>query len=119
MKKISDHDVQIGLRLRAARLARKLSQTDLGTALGVSSQQIQKYENGINRISGSRLIQVATLLGVSVGHVLGEDSHAPVADDVMTALSCPGGHDLAAIFNKMPVDRRRLLIDVARAMAET
>lgn len=116
-RKSSEYDVRIGQRLRAARLARKLSQQTLAEKLGISFQQVQKYELGVNRVSGSRLITIGGLLGISVGHLLGEDSHAPVADDVMTALSCPGGHDLAAIFNKLPVDRRRLLIDVARAMA--
>lgn len=118
MKKVSDDDAKIGQRLRAARLARKLSQTELATSLGVSFQQVQKYESGTNRVSGVRLIQVGTTLGVSVGHLLGEDATDPVADDIMTALASPGGHDLAASFNKLPLDQRRLLVDVARAMAK-
>lgn len=116
--KVSEDDVRIGQRLRAARLARKLSQQTLAEELGVSFQQVQKYEIGVNRVSGSRLITIGALLGISVGHLLGEDSHDPVADDVMTALACPGGHELASCFNKLPAARRRLLIDVARAMAE-
>lgn len=62
---VDDIDVQIGKKIREARLLARVSdgspmtQTDLGDAVGVSFQQIQKYENGTNRISGSRLWQVA------------------------------------------------------------
>lgn len=118
-KRISEEDARIGQRLKAARLARKMSQTDLGAALGITFQQIQKYEKGINRVSGARLISVGAVLDVSVGHLLGEDAHDPMSDEVMTALATPGGHDLAASFNKLPVAQRRLLVDVARAMAQT
>lgn len=48
-------DRGIGERLRAMRIARKMSQTDLGDLLGVTFQQIQKYERGANRIGSSRL----------------------------------------------------------------
>jgi transcriptional regulator with XRE-family HTH domain len=57
----SDIDKTIGRRLRAFRLAAKMSQASLGDILGVTFQQIQKYENGKNRLSGSRVIQAAAL----------------------------------------------------------
>ena len=117
MKRISEDDVKIGQRLKVARLSVGMSQEKLGEYLGLSFQQIQKYESGANRVSGSRLLSIGHLFNVSVGHLLGEDTHQPVSDDIMTALASPGGHDLAASFNKLPVDQRRLLVDVARAMA--
>jgi transcriptional regulator with XRE-family HTH domain len=52
----------IGANLRAARLAAGVSQVELGAALGLSFQQIQKYENGANRISAARLLLVAHVL---------------------------------------------------------
>jgi len=59
-------DVWIGKRIKLRRLERKMSQTDLGNALGVAFQQVQKYEQGVNRVSGSRLEAVATILKCDV-----------------------------------------------------
>jgi transcriptional regulator with XRE-family HTH domain len=57
--------------LRAFRLQRRLSQTDIAKPLGVTFQQIQKYENGKNRISGSSLVKVCELLDVKPEQLLG------------------------------------------------
>lgn len=65
-KRATDRDAQIGSRIRAAREAAKVSQTELGAALGVSFQQLQKYEAGANRIGAARLEEVAIFLGVPV-----------------------------------------------------
>jgi transcriptional regulator with XRE-family HTH domain len=73
-KVTSDIDKTIGHRLRAFRPAAKMSQTDLGNILGVTFQQIQKYENGKNRLSGSRLIQAAAALNVVPGDILGDNN---------------------------------------------
>ncbi|WP_227421515.1 helix-turn-helix domain-containing protein [Pacificispira spongiicola] len=59
-------DVHVGRRVREARVAKGMSQTDLGDKLGVSFQQVQKYEKGTNRIGASRLLQTATALNVPV-----------------------------------------------------
>jgi len=61
-------DVHVGRRLREARIAQGLSQTALGQELGVSFQQIQKYERGLNRIGSSRLWDVSNILGVPVSY---------------------------------------------------
>ncbi|MBY0254828.1 MAG: helix-turn-helix domain-containing protein [Methylobacterium organophilum] len=65
-RRATDRDAQIGSRIRAAREAAKVSQTELGTHLGVSFQQVQKYELGANRIGAGRLEEVAIFLGVPV-----------------------------------------------------
>ena len=59
-------DVHVGARLRFKRKLLGLSQTDLGNALGLSFQQIQKYENGANRVSASRLYQLTSILDVPI-----------------------------------------------------
>lgn len=59
-------DVYLGAQLRALRRGRGLTLQQLAEALGVSFQQIQKYENGTNRIAGSRLWELALLLSVPV-----------------------------------------------------
>jgi len=69
-------DALVGQRIRERRRELRLSQTRLGEAIGVSFQQIQKYEKGINRISASRLNQVASALGVEPGYFYaGWDTH--------------------------------------------
>ncbi|MFQ5346682.1 MAG: helix-turn-helix domain-containing protein [Rhodothalassiaceae bacterium] len=60
-------DRHIGERIREHRLERGLTQQDLARALGISYQQVQKYENGSNRVSAGRLYILAQALGVRVG----------------------------------------------------
>ncbi|MHA1152775.1 MAG: helix-turn-helix domain-containing protein [Alphaproteobacteria bacterium] len=59
-------DIEIGKRLRQARVAAGLSQTEIGVQLGISFQQVQKYEKGRNRIGGGRLYKIARILGVKI-----------------------------------------------------
>ncbi len=59
-------DVHIGHRVREARLAKGLSQTELGNELGISFQQVQKYEKGTNRIGSGRLWAISRILGTPV-----------------------------------------------------
>lgn len=65
-RQAQDIDAVVGSRVAARRSAMGLSQTALAVELGVSFQQVQKYEKGANRVSASRLYQVATVLGCSV-----------------------------------------------------
>lgn len=64
-------DVVVGHNIRFWRLERKLSQTDLANALGLTFQQVQKYENGANRVGASRLMQIAEALNIPI-HVFFE-----------------------------------------------
>ena len=64
-------DILVGTRIKQARHATKVSQTELGQALGVSFQQVQKYENGSNRVSASALQIIAERLKVPVPWLLG------------------------------------------------
>jgi transcriptional regulator with XRE-family HTH domain len=59
-------DAEVAKRVRALRLQRGLSQTELSDALGVTFQQVQKYERGANRISAGRLFRIAKVLDVPV-----------------------------------------------------
>jgi transcriptional regulator with XRE-family HTH domain len=65
-KSITDVDARIGARIRARRMLLGMNQTELGRSSGVTFQQIQKYENGTNRISVSRLHEIAGTLDVPV-----------------------------------------------------
>lgn len=59
-------DIHVGARVREQRKAKGLSQGELGDSLGLTFQQIQKYERGANRIGASRLYQLSCILGVPV-----------------------------------------------------
>jgi transcriptional regulator with XRE-family HTH domain len=60
-------DIEVGHRIRIERLARGLSQTALANELGVTFQQVQKYEKGVNRVGAGRLTKIAEVLGIEVG----------------------------------------------------
>jgi transcriptional regulator with XRE-family HTH domain len=59
-------DVIVGHNIRIHRLAKGLSQTDLADALGVTFQQVQKYEKGTNRVGSGRLLNISKALGISL-----------------------------------------------------
>jgi len=70
-------DVHVGNRIRARRLLLGMNQESLANALGLTFQQVQKYEGGANRVSASRLKAVAGILGVPVSYFYQE---LPAAD---------------------------------------
>ncbi|WP_082562757.1 MULTISPECIES: helix-turn-helix transcriptional regulator [unclassified Rhizobium] len=61
-------DKEVGRRIRKRRQQLRISQTALGAAVGVSFQQVQKYERGANRVSSSMLYEMAQVLGVSIAY---------------------------------------------------
>jgi transcriptional regulator with XRE-family HTH domain len=70
-------DVEVGRRIRARRLECKTSQSALGKPLGVTFQQIQKYEKGMNGVSGGKLKQISALLQVPMSFFYGSDADKP------------------------------------------
>ena len=72
-------DIEVGQLIRVQRLARGFSQTQLADEIGVTFQQVQKYEKGVNRISMGRLTRIGRVLGVNVTYLLGADSRATPA----------------------------------------
>ena len=59
-------DVIVGNNIRVHRLARTMSQSGLADAIGITFQQVQKYEKGVNRVGSGRLVRIANALGVPV-----------------------------------------------------
>ena len=113
-KVANELDEIIGHRLRSFRLAAKMSQSDLGAKLGVSFQQIQKYENGKNRLSGSRLIKAGETLKVSPAQLLGANGSGK-ADGEFDALADPAVNIMVREMKKLPLHQRRA---AARAMTD-
>ncbi len=67
-KRSSDVDAHVGRRIRERRREIGMSQGKLGSALGITFQQIQKYEIGLNRVAAGRLWDMANILEVDVGY---------------------------------------------------
>ena len=109
-KRADSVDVLVGQRVRAYRLNCGMSQTVLGKKVGVTFQQIQKYERGVNRIGSGRLKRIATILGVSVAALFGEgaDGGNATVDDLLTAvLSQPYATRLLRAFDDIKDAQQR------------
>ena len=81
-KRRANHiDLSVGTRLRQARLLAGASQEEVGAAVGVSFQAVQKYENGENRLSAGRLAAAAKFLGVPMSFFFQDDAEPAAASD--------------------------------------
>ena len=76
-------DIELGKRIRLRRVEQKISQAELGEQLGVSFQQVQKYEKGVNRVGAARLQQIATALDVPVTFFYDGDSKAREVESLL------------------------------------
>ncbi len=84
-KRRANHiDLSVGTRLRQARLLAGASQEEVGAAVGVSFQAVQKYENGENRLSAGRLAAAAKFLGVPMSFFFQDDVEPVAASDSAT-----------------------------------
>ena len=101
-------DKAIGARMRMYRLQRKLSQEAIADELGVTFQQIQKYEKGTNRVSGSRLVKLCDVLHVRPEQILGNGSGV-YADqpDALIALQDKDVSRMLVAMNELSRPRRR------------
>ena len=113
MKDVPDPtDTHVGARVRMGRLMLGISQTDLAEAVGVTFQQVQKYEKGKNRISASRLQQMSQVLEVPIHFFFdGLPSHSSQSSYVSNFLSTSDGLSLVTFFMQItdPTLRRRLV----------
>lgn len=110
-------DRTVGVRMRTLRKARGLSQTALGAAAGVTFQQIQKYENGTNRVSGARLQDFARVLDVPLSTLFGETEGMDQAD-VWALLVELGAMDLLKSYATIEdVQLRRDVLAIVRTAA--
>lgn len=118
-------DEHIGKRVKSRRLQIDLSQEKLADLVGVTFQQIQKYENGVNRVAASRLWEMAKALGVPVGfffeglNVAGSGVAEQSQEIVYDMLATPEGQRLLQIFGSIRSPRlRRRVVELVRVMAE-
>jgi transcriptional regulator with XRE-family HTH domain len=113
-------DVALGAAVRIRRRTIGISQEALAEQCGVSFQQIQKYENGANRISFSRLVQIARALKcrvVDLMDVLDAPDRETTGDiDLLTRMRTPGALELLAAYEQMAPDARTSLVGLLRAV---
>jgi transcriptional regulator with XRE-family HTH domain len=105
-RKASPVDSQIGARLRFRRQMLGWSQETLGQRMGVTFQQVQKYENGVNRIGAGRLFELSKILEVSVPYFFGDNQGASTIDANGDA-AVPRPHEPPDMLHA--ADSRRLL----------
>lgn len=122
-------DVHVGGRVRFRRMMLGVSQEKLGEKLGLTFQQIQKYEKGANRIGASRLYRIAQVLGVSVDFFfqdlpedlrdgVGDSNPKPESDPMMGFLGSVEGLQLNAAYASIEdQDVRRRVLDLIKALA--
>ena len=118
-------DRKLGQRVRTRRLEIGMSQERLAELLGVSFQQVQKFEKGINRIAASRLYDISSALDVPVSRFFeGLSGRAggvaePSKDYIDDALATPEGSQLMSLFASIKsVKVRRRVIELVRALVE-
>lgn len=122
MKTPNQTDLHVGARVRVRRMELGVSQTGLGDRVGVTFQQIQKYEKGANRIGASRLQAIANVLDVPISYFFPDQESGGANDakpaEVLDLLGTPGALDLLRDFARIP-DRsaRRALSVMARSLA--
>lgn len=117
-KVCNSDDLVIGRTIRKLRMLKGYSQEYVSKQLGITFQQIQKYEKGANRVSGSRLIAIAKILDITVSNILGETSKPPSSDVVSELASTRQGIDLAVAWSRIKSDEwRNMIVHVARTVA--
>ncbi|MCC5985050.1 MAG: helix-turn-helix transcriptional regulator [Rhodobacteraceae bacterium] len=114
-------DVHVGKRIRQRRWMLGMTQQQLAEAVGIKFQQIQKYETGTNRVSASRLWDVAHALDVSISFFFeGLDQQANGATDMPEELlENREAMHLVRAYYAIPENQRRRLVDLARVLGET
>ena len=109
-------DIHVGARVRERRVSLGMSQANLGEYLGLTFQQIQKYERGANRISASKLWAIANFFEVPIEWFFdGLGTAGKGQEDVMTR---PEAHQLAGYYSACPASIRKRLLALIRATAD-
>jgi transcriptional regulator with XRE-family HTH domain len=108
MRRSGPLDAMVGARIRLFRVDRGMSESMLAERIGVTFQQMQKYERGANRVGASRLLQIASVLGISVGELF-ESSRAgsPGLDSPVRLLAEPGALSVLKAYARTTSPRMR------------
>lgn len=116
-------DVHVGKRVRHRRWLIGMTQQQLAEQVGIKFQQIQKYETGANRVSASRLWDIADALDVPVSFFFNglEEEHKVEAEKSMLPVDLMGDKealDLVRSYYAIPENQRRRLFELARVLSD-
>ena len=125
-RRADGRDAEVGRRVRSRRLECRLSQTELADRIGVTFQQVQKYEKGVNRIGAGRLQRISEALEVPISFFFGgPGSPAPTkelnggAESVFGFLQTSGSVRIVKAFHKIRSRKaRQLLVEMAEELAD-
>lgn len=110
-------DAHVGKRIRQRRWMIGMTQQQLADAVGIKFQQIQKYETGMNRVSASRLWDIAMATGVPIAYFFDGLEARPGAAGA-DPLDSKDALDLVRAFHAIPEAQRRRLLDLARVLSD-
>ena len=118
-------DSLVGSKIRARRTALGISQVDLGRAIGVRFQQVQKYESGVNRVSASRLWMIAKALDLHISHFFEEHPLPP--DWLIKPFHRPDNsernrdeqatQELIEFFTDLPAEQKHAVLTIIKNMS--
>ena len=128
-KHIKREDKQVGAKLKLGRLLRNYSQSNLADKLGITFQQVQKYETGYNRISISRLFQISRALSLPVSYFLKDidgyrKNHnskeiVKVSDEMLDFITTNSGHRLVKYYLSIENKKaREKIINIVQLISE-
>jgi transcriptional regulator with XRE-family HTH domain len=111
-------DVHVGKRVRQARWMKSMSQSELAERVGIKFQQIQKYEVGSNRVSASRLWDIAAAVEVDISFFFnGLESDRDTVDELPAdLLSDREALEMVRTYYRIPEAQRRRLFDLAKVL---
>ncbi len=126
-RRADNRDAEVGRRVRSRRLECRLSQTELADRIGVTFQQVQKYEKGVNRIGAGRLQRISEALEVPISFFFGAGTggatakaEAPASgESVFGFLQTSGSVRIVKAFHKIKSRKaRQLLVEMAEELAD-
>ena len=119
-RRVTVMDRNIGIRLRARRLEMHMSQDDLAQQIGLTFQQVQKYEKGVNRIGSSRLVEISRILQVDTAYFLGDLKDNGMDQSTVSKfaefLATTDGVKINEAMMKLGDAHRQSVIDLARSL---
>src|SRR2546421_923329 len=125
-RRADSRDAEVGRRVRSRRLECRLSQTELADRIGVTFQQVQKYEKGVNRIGAGRLQRISEALEVPISFFFGAGASGGTtretnsgAESIFGFMQTSGSVRIVKAFHKIKSRKaRQLLVEMAEEFAD-
>ena len=124
-RRADNRDAEVGRRVRSRRLECRLSQTELADRIGVTFQQVQKYEKGVNRIGAGRLQRISEALEVPISFFFGAQGGAQTretgsgSESIFGFMQTSGSVRIVKAFHKIKSRKaRQLLVEMAEELAD-